>query len=114
MQNLNSSLKRVAVSMKSMTSGSRVFSKEIVGAQKCYVYVEKLIAAMATSQTNSNSVVNKRVLEDSGGGPMAKYRRVRHEAVKPTSTIEGFKTINDMAATYEQTKKGLSYFYPKR
>ena len=30
------------------------------------------------------------------------------------STNRGFRTINHMVATYEQTKKGLSYFYPKR
>ena len=31
-----------------------------------------------------------------------------------TSTNRGVRTINHMVATYEQTKKGLSYFYPKR
>ena len=31
-----------------------------------------------------------------------------------TSTNRGFRTINHGVATYEQTKKGLSYFYPKR
>ena len=29
-------------------------------------------------------------------------------------TEGGFRTINHMVATYEQTKKGLSYFYAKR
>ena len=42
----------------------------------------------------SSKGLNKRVLEDSGDS--------------------GFRTINHMVATYEQTKKGLSYFYPKR
>ena len=45
---------------------------------------------------------------------MSKYRRVFHEAINITSTNRGFRTINNMVATYEQTKKGLSYFYPKR
>ena len=58
--------------------------------------------------------MNKRVLEDSGDGPMSKYRRVLDEAINLTSTNRGFRTINHMVATYEQTKKGLSYFYPKR
>ena len=58
--------------------------------------------------------LNKRVLEDSGDGPMAKYRRVLDEAVNLTSTNRGFRTIKQMVATYEQTKKELSYFYPKR
>ena len=54
MQNLISSLERVAVSIKSMISGSRDFSKRNLGAQKCYVYAAKLIAAMTTSQINFN------------------------------------------------------------
>ena len=44
---------------------------------------------------------------------MSKYRRVFDEAINPKSTNRGFRTINHMVATYEQTKKGLSYFYPK-
>ena len=62
----------------------------------------------------SSKGLNKRVLEDSGDGPMSKYRRVLDEAINLTSTNRGFRTINHMVATYEQTKKGLSYFYPKR
>ena len=57
---------------------------------------------------------NKRALEDSGDSPMAKYRQVLDEAVNLKSTNRGFKTINHAVATYEQTKKVLSYFYPKR
>ena len=45
---------------------------------------------------------------------MSKYRRVLDEAVNLTSSNRGFISINHMVATYEQTKKGLSYFYPKR
>ena len=45
---------------------------------------------------------------------MSKYRRVLDEAINLTSTNRGFRTINYMVATFEQTKKGLSYFYPKR
>ena len=59
----------------------------------------------------SSKGLNKRVLEDSGDGTMAKYRRVLDKEVNLTSTI---RTINHMVATYEQTKKGLSYFCPKR
>ena len=55
--------------------------------------------------------LSKRALEDSGDGPMAKYQRVLHEAVNLKSTNRGFKTINYAFATYEQTKKGLSYFF---
>ena len=55
MQKRISSLKRVAVSIKSTTS--RGFSKKKLGAQKCYASVAKLIAAMTTSQTSSKSAV---------------------------------------------------------
>jgi len=69
-------------------------------------------------QTNkykfSSKELNKRTLEDCGDGPMSKYRKVLAEAVNVTSTNRGFRTIQHSVATYEQTKKGLSYFYPKR
>ena len=45
---------------------------------------------------------------------MAMYRKVLVEFINVTSTNRGFKTIHDSVATYEQTKKGQSYFYPKR
>ena len=51
----------------------------------------------------SSKGLNKRVLEDSGDGPMAKYRRELDEAVNLTSTNRGFRTMNHMVATYEQT-----------
>ena len=70
-------------------------------------------------QTNkhkfSRKGLNKRTLEECGdGGPMSKYRKVLEEAVNVTSRNRGFRTIQHSVATYEQTKKGLSYFYPKR
>ena len=62
----------------------------------------------------SSKGLNKRILEESGDGPMEKYRKVFDEAINLTSTNRGFRTINHMVATYEQRKKGLSFFYPKR
>ena len=59
-------------------------------------------------------IIRCHLIIDSGDGPLAKYRRVLDEVINLTSTNRGFKTINHMVATYEQTKKGLSYFYPKR
>ena len=53
------------------------------------------------------------MLEDCGGGPMARYRKGLDEFNNVTSTNKGFRTVHHSAATYEQTKKGLSYFYPK-
>ena len=70
-------------------------------------------------QTNehkfSSKRLNKRTLEECGdGGPMAKYREVLKEAVNVTAIKRGFRTIQHSVVTYEQTKKVLSYFYPKR
>ena len=45
---------------------------------------------------------------------MAKYRQVLNEAVNLKSTNRRFETINHAVATYELTKKRLSYFYSKR
>ena len=73
--------------------------------RKWYIYIYKF----------SSKGLNKRTLEECGdGGPMATYRKVLEEAVNVTSTNRGFRTIQHSVATYEQTKKGLSYFYPKR
>ena len=58
--------------------------------------------------------LNKRTLEDCGDGPMSKYRKVLQEAVNVTSTSRGFRTIQHSVATYEQTKEGLSNFFPER
>ena len=61
----------------------------------------------------SNKSLNKRTLEDCGDGP-TKYRKVLKEFINVTSNNRGFRTVHHSVATYEQTKKGLSYFYPKR
>ena len=62
----------------------------------------------------SSKGLNTSVLEESSDGPLQKYRRVLDDAVSMTSTNRGFRTINHQILTYEQTKKGLSFFYPKR
>ena len=56
----------------------------------------------------------KRTLEHCGDGPMSKYRKLLEEAVNVNSTKRGFRTMKHSVATYEQTSKGLTYFYPKR
>ena len=63
---------------------------------------------------NSSKRLKKSTLEDSGDGPLSKHRNVSEEVVRVTSTIRGFRTIQHPVATYEQTKKGLSYFQPIR
>ena len=62
----------------------------------------------------SSKGLNKRVLEQSGDGPLEKHRRVINENVNVTSNKRRFRTNNHPVATYEQFKKGRSYFYPKR
>ena len=62
----------------------------------------------------SSKGLNKRVLEHSGDGPLEKYRRVLNEKVNVISNNRGFRTNNHSVATYEQVKKSLSYFHPKR
>ena len=62
----------------------------------------------------SSSGLNKRILEKSSDGPMEKNREILDETINLTSTNREFTAINRMLATYEQTNKGLSYFYPKR
>ena len=61
----------------------------------------------------SSKGLNKRTLKDCGDGPMANYRKVLDEFINVTSTNRGYRAVHSVAA-YEQTKKGLSYFYPKR
>ena len=53
-QNLNFFLKYVAVSIKSIISGSRDCSKKYLDVQKCYVYEAKLIADTITSPISSS------------------------------------------------------------
>ena len=85
-------------------------AKMLCLCSKTYCFYDK--------QTNkykfSSKGLIKRTLEDCGDGPMSKYRKVLEEAVKVTSTNRGFRRVQHSVATYEQTKKGLSYFYPKR
>ena len=70
----------------------------------------------ATSDKNkfSSKGLSKRTLEETGDGPLEKYRRLMEEIINLTSTNRGFRTINHCVATYEQTKRGLSCFYSKR
>ena len=44
---------------------------------------------------------------------MSKYRKVLEESVIVTSNNRAFPTIQQSVATYEQTKKRMSYFLQK-
>ena len=60
-----------------------------------------------------SKVLNKRLLEQSGDGPLEKYGRVWNETVNFTSNNRGFGTSNHSVATDERITKSLSYLYPK-
>ena len=60
----------------------------------------------------SSKGLNKSVLEENSDGLLQKYRRVLDDAVNMASTNRGVRTINNQILTYEQSKKGLSFFYP--
>ena len=63
----------------------------------------------------SSKGLNKRVLEQSGDGPLEKHRRVLNEKVNVTSnTIEDSEQTITLFPPMNKLKKGLSYFYPKR
>ena len=62
----------------------------------------------------SSNGLNRRTFEECGdGGLTSMYRKVLEEAVNVTSTKRGFRTIQHSVATYEQTKKWLSFFNQK-
>ena len=69
-------------------------------------------------QTNKykfgNKGLTKRTLEDCGDGPMPKYRKVLDESFNVISANRESGIVQHSGATYEQTKKGFSYFFPKR
>ena len=58
----------------------------------------------------SSKGLNKNFIDE----PLPKYRRVLENHENLTSTNRGFRFLNGSVRTYEQTKKGLAYFYPKR
>ena len=58
---------------------------------------------------------SKRTLEDCGDGrAMSKYRKVLEESANVTTTNREIPIIQHSVPAFEQTKKGLSYFHPKR
>ena len=116
MQNIISSLGLVAVSIKSIVNRSRDLLKRSVCVHECYVCVASHIAAITTSQIRPNIAAK---IKQSGSRRFwrqlyGKNRRLVDEANNLTSKNERLRTVIDMVATFEQTKKGLSYFYPKR
>ena len=62
----------------------------------------------------SSKLLNKRVLEQSGHGPLEKFRRGLNEKENVTLKNRGFRKNNNFVATFEQVNKNLSFFYPKQ
>ena len=62
----------------------------------------------------SSKLLHKGTLEDCDHGPVAKYRKVLEEFINKSSTNRGFRTVHHSAATFEETKKELAYFYVRR
>ena len=112
------SLEIAVMSTRSMIRESQVSSKKSLYVRKCFVSVTKLIVVMINRLNSTRLAARdliKKTLEDCGvGGPMAKYLKVMDESVDVTSTNRGFRTIQHSVATYEQIKKRLSYYDPKR
>ena len=109
MQEATSSQENVVLLTRRMIKESRDYLKKNSGVLKWCVRVAKPIVATIEKVTSTNSVAR----EKSGDGPISNYRSVK-EAVNVTSTNRKFRTMKLSVATYEQTKKGLSFSYPKR
>ena len=99
---------------RNMIKESRYYLKKRLDVQKCCACVAKHIVVMINRLTSTSSVARGSIKEKGGDGPMSKYRKVLQEAANVTSTKRRFRTTQHSVATYEQKKKGLSYFYPKR
>ena len=115
-QQPTSFLEPAAQNIRNTINENLVFSKRSFVVRKCCVCAAKPIVVDSNSNKYkfSSKDLIKRTLEDYGDGPMAKYRKVLDEFINVTSTNRGFRNVHHSVATYEQTKKGLSYFYPKR
>ena len=104
---------------RNMIRESRGYLLKSLDVQKPCVCVAKPIVTTIARVASTNSVASskglkQRTLEDCGDGPMSKYRKMLQEAVNVTSTRKRYRKIQHNVATYEQTKKSLSYFHPRR
>ena len=72
----------------------------------------KHIVASITAHIKSSSVIRRST--KAGAEHLEKYRCVLDEKTNAQSTNRGFRTIQDSVCTYKQTKRGFSYFHPKR
>ena len=100
-----------------MIRESTASSEKSSDVRRCYVCVVRHTVVMTLPPINLNlaGVLNKRLLEQIGDGPLETYRCVLNEKVNVTLNNRGFRTFYLCSvSTYEQVKKDLSHFYPKR
>ena len=116
MQQATSSQEHVVLVTRSMIREPGLFKEEFSCAEMLCLCSITYCCYDRKSNKYKFSIkgLNKRTLEDCGDGPMSKYRKVLEESINVTSTNIGFRTMKHSVAIYKQTKKGLSYFYPKR
>ena len=89
-------------------------SKKIFDALECLCSKTCSYDSLSSKFKFSSKGLNKELFEDSGSVPWAKYRKVLHETEYVTSTNRRFGTKNIYVSTWQQTKKRLCYFHPKR
>ena len=102
---------------RNMIRESRDYSQKNSRVQKCCACVAKPIVATIDRVTSTNSVARdsiKELWKTVKMDPCQNIAKCQKSAVNVTSTKRGFRTIHYSVATYEQTKKSVSYFYPKR
>ena len=101
-----------------MIRENRASSKINLDVQKCYVPVAKHIVVMISILKSTSLAAKDSTKEHWKTVAMVdqcqSIAKCWRNFVNVTSTNRGFRTIQHSVATYEQTKKGLSFFYPKR
>ena len=116
MQHSTSSQKHVVMLTRSVIRESRDYLKKNSGVPKCCACVAKPIVATIERVTSTNSLAMDTIKDLWKTVEMDPCQKnaVLEEAVNVTSTNRGIRSMTHSVATYKQTKKGLSFFYPKR
>ena len=95
-----------------MIHGNLDYSKRNSAAKKIFVCVGKQIAVMTHKKIKLSSKGLKRItLENMGDRALFTKHKVSEEVFN-INTI--FRRIQQADALYEQTEKGVSYFYPEK
>ena len=101
---------------RSMIRENGAPSKKSLDVQKCRVSVAKHIVVMINRLTSTSLAAKDSIKElwKTVAMDQCQHTAVLEEEVNTTPTNRGFRTIQHNNATYEQTKKVLSYYHPKR